>query len=231
VGPALLRAVLDEPWDDLHRLVYADWLEEHGQAGRAEFVRLQVELGCMPAVQFMSEAAVCLHQDPGVECHRCHQPRRRELELLDAGGNNWCDGLLGKDWWAEGAGKDGNTVHVGYTRVPRHTAYLALTFRRGFVNEVLLTCADFLEHAGALFSAAPVTRVTLVDKKAATWVHHDRYYFFEGDYGTAHLPITLYCLLDATDYPSQRAAENALSHACVSCGRAAAALYPGEVPT
>jgi uncharacterized protein (TIGR02996 family) len=41
---ALLRAILDAPDDDAPRLVYADWLDEHGDAARAAFIRAQVEL-------------------------------------------------------------------------------------------------------------------------------------------------------------------------------------------
>src|SRR5687767_12335037 len=41
---AFLRAICDRPDDDLPRLIYADWLEEHGQVERAEFIRVQVEL-------------------------------------------------------------------------------------------------------------------------------------------------------------------------------------------
>ena len=39
---ALLKAVASRPDDDLPRLVYADWLDEHGRGERAEFIRLQV---------------------------------------------------------------------------------------------------------------------------------------------------------------------------------------------
>lgn len=39
---ALLRAICDNPDDDTPRLVFADWLQEHGEEERAEFVRLQV---------------------------------------------------------------------------------------------------------------------------------------------------------------------------------------------
>lgn len=42
-GEALRRAVLADPDDDTPRLVYADWLDENGQADRAAFVRAQVE--------------------------------------------------------------------------------------------------------------------------------------------------------------------------------------------
>lgn len=47
VGEALFQAILAEPEDDATRLVYADWLDEHGGEkgqARAEFIRVQVEL-------------------------------------------------------------------------------------------------------------------------------------------------------------------------------------------
>jgi uncharacterized protein (TIGR02996 family) len=42
-GDALYRAILERPDDDAPRLVWADWLEEHGDPDRAEFVRIQCE--------------------------------------------------------------------------------------------------------------------------------------------------------------------------------------------
>ena len=52
-GELLLKAILDNPDDDAVWLVYADWLEEHGQSARAEFIRVQIdealyveEVGC-----------------------------------------------------------------------------------------------------------------------------------------------------------------------------------------
>lgn len=41
---ALLRAICDNPDDDTARLVFADWLQEHGDEERAEFIRLQIQL-------------------------------------------------------------------------------------------------------------------------------------------------------------------------------------------
>jgi uncharacterized protein (TIGR02996 family) len=38
---ALMQAIIDNPDDDLPRLVFADWLEEQGQADRAELIRCQ----------------------------------------------------------------------------------------------------------------------------------------------------------------------------------------------
>jgi uncharacterized protein (TIGR02996 family) len=45
---ALLRAVIAAPDDDAPRLVYADWLDEHGDPDRAAFIRAQVELARDP---------------------------------------------------------------------------------------------------------------------------------------------------------------------------------------
>src|SRR5262249_46661842 len=39
----LWQAIVDDPDDDLPRLVYADWLEENGQPERAELIRLQCD--------------------------------------------------------------------------------------------------------------------------------------------------------------------------------------------
>jgi len=41
---ALLAAIRQAPDDDAPRLIYADWLDEHGQPERAEFIRVQIEL-------------------------------------------------------------------------------------------------------------------------------------------------------------------------------------------
>jgi uncharacterized protein (TIGR02996 family) len=42
-----LQSILDEPDDDTPRLVYADWLEEHGEPQRAAFIRAQCRLAVM----------------------------------------------------------------------------------------------------------------------------------------------------------------------------------------
>jgi uncharacterized protein (TIGR02996 family) len=40
---AFLRAICDQPDEDTPRLAFADWLQEHGQEHRAEFIRVQCE--------------------------------------------------------------------------------------------------------------------------------------------------------------------------------------------
>jgi uncharacterized protein (TIGR02996 family) len=50
----LLDAIFDAPDDDTPRLVYADWLQEHGQENYAQFIRLQCEAA---RHKFWSDAA------------------------------------------------------------------------------------------------------------------------------------------------------------------------------
>ncbi len=45
---ALLRAICENPDDDAPRLIYADWLDEHGDPRQAEFIRVQIELARIP---------------------------------------------------------------------------------------------------------------------------------------------------------------------------------------
>jgi uncharacterized protein (TIGR02996 family) len=73
-----LHHILEQPDDDGPRLIYADWLDEHGEPARAEFIRVQIELARLP---------------------RDH-PRRGELEareraLLKEHEQAWVGPLLG----------------------------------------------------------------------------------------------------------------------------------------
>src|SRR5438067_1186426 len=45
---ALFQTILEHPDEDAPRLVYADWLDEHGDPDRAEFIRVQCELARLP---------------------------------------------------------------------------------------------------------------------------------------------------------------------------------------
>ncbi len=85
---AFIEAIQEHPDDDVHRLVWADWLDDHGQADRATFVRHQVRL------ERLDEA----------------DPARDALEdeaddLLAAHEDEWAGraGLLALDWrWRGG---------------------------------------------------------------------------------------------------------------------------------
>lgn len=48
---AFIDAILNNPGDDTARLVFADWLEEHGEPERAEFIRCQIEAAKLPEAE------------------------------------------------------------------------------------------------------------------------------------------------------------------------------------
>ncbi|HET6574610.1 MAG TPA: TIGR02996 domain-containing protein, partial [Fimbriiglobus sp.] len=52
---ALLAAIIARPEDDLPRLVFADWLEEHGESARATFIRAQIAGDDAAAADFLRE--------------------------------------------------------------------------------------------------------------------------------------------------------------------------------
>ena len=81
---AFLRAIAEQPDDDLPRLVFADWLDEHGEPERAEFIRVQCELARGPSDQL-----------------RRNELMARQHELLTAHGHKWSEewqGLRGVAW-------------------------------------------------------------------------------------------------------------------------------------
>jgi uncharacterized protein (TIGR02996 family) len=129
-----LAAILADPDDDLPRLVYADWLEEHGD-DRAEFIRVQCELAPLSA-----EGPLAVHSPL--------DPRRDALEgrqklLLTRNGKRWSEGLpvrpKGRFYRDEGA------------------------WQRGFVAELRLPAGEFLAGADELFRTIPLQSVWLED--------------------------------------------------------------------
>ena len=85
-----LAAIIAQPDDDVPRLVYADWLDEHGDPERAELIRVQCELERLPEPEIKTMGVPRddprWHRDgfcPKCPC-RYHALRRRERELLKA---------------------------------------------------------------------------------------------------------------------------------------------------
>lgn len=156
---ALLRAVLLSPADDALRLVYADWLEEHGQADHSEFIRVQVEL----ARTHLDVASLRLRDR---ESHLLTLlGRRLTAELLDAEpsacywpnrkGPNWTGALL-----AFAPGTSGIRLH----------------WQRGFVAEVRCNWQAWQMCGCSIVAAQPVVKMSLDDGGEAevyTWGLHD----------------------------------------------------------
>ena len=73
---ALLNACRADPVSDLPRLVLADWLDEHDDPARAEFLRVQCELA-----------------RPSLDTERIAELKSRERALIDANWRAWAGGL------------------------------------------------------------------------------------------------------------------------------------------
>lgn len=128
----LLASVCADPEDDTARLVYADWLEEHGgRPERAEFIRVQIALAIWD----------CSFKQPGWK-HNCGhdhngywlcQPlRSRVHELWAEHGWKWVELSILERW---------DVLPFG-ERIRWH---------RGFVESVACSAADWLAHADALY--------------------------------------------------------------------------------
>lgn len=82
---AFVYAVCREPADDTPRLVFADWLQENGDASdrdRAEFIRLQIQIARMKPMEMMCDrtGTVLSHAGGSVPfVSRCRAVRVRSL--------------------------------------------------------------------------------------------------------------------------------------------------------
>jgi uncharacterized protein (TIGR02996 family) len=76
---AFLEAICEEPDDDSHRLVYADWLEEHGDEARAEFIRVQCALAHLPWPCGGSGEGSPAEDPAAAQARAALQAREREL--------------------------------------------------------------------------------------------------------------------------------------------------------
>ncbi len=85
---SLLKAIREQPDDDLHRLVYADWLEEHGDAARAELIRIQCELWNIARPEWIAETR-SPDDPPDPNTERIVHLRSRQRLLLTENGRRW----------------------------------------------------------------------------------------------------------------------------------------------
>jgi uncharacterized protein (TIGR02996 family) len=174
---AFLATVLEHPDDDAPRLVFADWLEEHGESDRAEFIRVQIELAHGPA-----------------EAHRRSFLKRREKELLQVHRKEWLKPLYDKlqairgptsPLLAPGLFRDIPSVlrvrnfgitagflsgdETGAAREEMVALFSQIAelienvvhcqFRRGFVESVSLLATDFVRFAECLFTIVPLREI------------------------------------------------------------------------
>ncbi len=81
-----LEDIVAHPDDDAPRLIFADWLEEHGDSDRAEFIRVQIQRASLPEWD-ARQVALRLREQALIEQHE--QKWREELPHVE--GISWED--------------------------------------------------------------------------------------------------------------------------------------------
>lgn len=160
---AMIAAIIREPAEDAPRLAFADLLDEAGEAERAEFIRVQIELaGLNPSREdhdwdlYARAAGIkykCL-----ATCEKCSRERlqTREREILGAR----------PGWFPESMipcfSGDGR-ISVG-GKPNGFGPPIFFRFSRGFVSEVRAPLSVLMAHLPAIVRAHPVARVEVTDK-------------------------------------------------------------------
>jgi uncharacterized protein (TIGR02996 family) len=144
----LLRAVVAAPADDVPRLVAADWLDEHRQPERAEFIRIQIELARLEAAREEASAAA-------------RALRWKERTFLGP------MATYRALWALEACPELVRVEFRGRSATPLETMRVAgaerLTFHRGFVQSVNCPAVDWLQHGAEVRARQPIRGVRLTD--------------------------------------------------------------------
>lgn len=163
---ALLAAILANPGDDTPRLVYADWLEEAGDANRAAFIRLQCRIA---AIQATCGCGSCVRRRGGGQHTNgpCGVDQERN-ELPDGRSKQAFLRMRERELWG------GHTFappmpHNFRGRLDQAKENGDCLVRRGFPTAVVCTAAACLSHLDSILAVAPVEEVTLTTLPLASW--------------------------------------------------------------
>ncbi|MBM3980407.1 MAG: TIGR02996 domain-containing protein [Planctomycetes bacterium] len=156
---ALLAAIWAHPHEDTPRLMYADWLDEHGQGERAEFIRVQIEAANLPTFdpERASKAKRTRHLlAPHVE--GWVEPFR--WIFADLQPVAWSDrSPTSARLWGEVVGVTG---YKGGNEMPDDYAPPELRFERGFVSEVTTALATIIARSpGTLPRSGPRPKLSV----------------------------------------------------------------------
>lgn len=151
---ALYRRVCDDPADDTVRLIYADWLEEHGEPERAEFIRTQIAIFNMDelgdGVINPHEGHTCC-EDPCPCCEavdKYNRLKEREHQLL----------MPNRECWLPEA----------FIGVPIRMEDMADGYHRGFFARLRIPWRGWLKHWRCVCESTPLQEVELLG-----WPDHD----------------------------------------------------------
>lgn len=176
----LMASILADPGEDTHRLALADFLEEEGHGRRAEFIRVQVELGVRHPCEF-SKIDTCFdRREDATEvgwsgCRACRKrvPRVKELKAFERA--LWEEAAVDKSifhtWFDVPAGWEvGISGGTLLFRTPGFNVWSGTcAVRRGFVESVGCQSDWWVKHGDALVAHQPVRKVHVHTRPSDGW--------------------------------------------------------------
>lgn len=147
---AWVRAIRAAPDDDAPRLACADWLDEHGEESRAAFIRVEIE---------MYRRKVAFKTPPWVDPK---DEATRRVPWREAINRRW---VLAYGRLIKSQGfRPLEFVQHHSDRPIQTTRLLYGTTKRGFVEGVSSSAADWLTHGDVIYAREPVREVTLTTR-------------------------------------------------------------------
>jgi uncharacterized protein (TIGR02996 family) len=186
-----IHAICSDPKDDIVRSAFADWLKEHDEERRGEFIRVQIELDRLYAEQVeLFNDETDWHRCTGVAaswCPNCGDCccRNREDWMNDDDCPLHCDPsrhccldrlarrIEGKreeeaesfdpDWLPDFHGRQREWYFHTFPEGQVPDRPFSFVVSRGFVTELRIGTDDCFRYLKVLFRRHPITRVVLTD--------------------------------------------------------------------
>jgi uncharacterized protein (TIGR02996 family) len=161
---AFLKAILADPDEDSHRLVFADWLTENGDADRGEFIRVQCELARRWP---LAPPGTAYYDFPPGKRRGCPEYQRllaraRELWEHVPRGRTCTSGYTWTLPLGDLFGEHLSSVQEWFC-IGNFSESVRWTCRRGFVESVTCRGDDWVRHGDAVLAEHPVREVVLTE--------------------------------------------------------------------
>lgn len=218
----LLANVVAAPDDDFPRLLFADWCEENGREGRAEFIRLQlVTAGNERAARRLTAASLA-------------RAYARQEELLGTDAAPTALSLAPAAY-----ATSGRILIAPSGAEVDGTWHVELAYRRGFARAARLPMAAWEEHGRRLVSDYPLDRVVFADRSPL--YDGGRYYWHERraagpTLSPSHVPAAVHAMMIRHGHGSDIVVRNSTLRteeeavAALSAAALAVARLPGPPP-
>jgi len=161
---AFLKAILADPDEDSHRLVYADWLTENGDADRGEFIRVQIELARRWPLAPPGTAYYDFPPDKRREYPEYQRLLARARELWEhvPRGRTCTSGYTWTLPLGDLFGEHLSSVQEWFC-IGNFSESVRWTCRRGFVESVTCRGDDWVGHGDAVLAEHPVREVVVAE--------------------------------------------------------------------